>query len=96
MIRFIRYRHRISTCSGKRLEELTVRQLSEKFGVSQHVAYYWLDRGVLNGRRQNPGGPIWITLSEENERVLAAWVANSKRIAQAIPKSPDAVAKGAL
>ena len=96
MIRFIRFRHKISTCSGKRPEELTVRQLSEKFGVSQHVAYYWLDRGVLNGRRQHPGGPIWITLSEESERVLAAWVANSKRIAQAIPPSPNAVAKGVL
>jgi DNA invertase Pin-like site-specific DNA recombinase len=96
MISWIRYKHRIVAPLGKRPEELTVRQLSEKFGVSRHVAYYWLDRGVVNGRRQRPGGCIWITLSEENERGLTAWVANSNRIAQAIPNNPNAAARGAI
>jgi DNA invertase Pin-like site-specific DNA recombinase len=96
MISWIRYKHRIVAALDKRPEELTVRQLSEKFGVSRHVAYYWLDRGVVNGRRRRPGGPIWITLSEENERELAAWVKNSKRICTLSPNNPNPAARGAI
>ena len=96
IIREIRFKYKISAASGKRPEELTVQELSAKFGVSQHVAYYWLNRGVVTGRRRRPGGKIWITLSAEKERELAAWVANSKRIAKLNQNSPNAVAKGVV
>ena len=96
IIRELRFKYKISVASGKRPEEITVRQLSEKFGVSRHVAYYWLDRGVVNGRRRRPGGSIWITLSDEKERELAAWVKNSKRICTLNLNNPNPAARGAI
>jgi hypothetical protein len=96
MIRWIRAKHQIPGFSDKQPGELTVQELSEKFGVSQHVSYYWLNRGVVTGRRRRPGGLIWITLTAEKERELVAWVANSKRIAKVKPNSPNAVARGAI
>jgi hypothetical protein len=88
MIRWIRTKHRIPGFSDKQPGELTVPELSAKFGVSQYVAYYWLERGVVIGRRRRPGGIIWITLSEEKEQELAAWVKRSKRICPVEPKQP--------
>ncbi len=88
MIRWIRTKHRIPGFSDKQPGELTVPELSAKFGVSQYVAYYWLERGVVTGRRRRPGGIIWITLSEEKEQELAAWVKRSKRICPVEPKQP--------
>jgi DNA invertase Pin-like site-specific DNA recombinase len=95
IIRQIRFKHQIAGFTGKRSGELTVQELSAKFGVSHHVAYYWLNRGVVSGRRQCPGGAIWITLSVEKERALAAWVKNSKRI-KLNPGNPKQIARGAL
>lgn len=80
IVRELRFKYRIAAASGKRPGELTVQELSKKFGVRPGVAYYWLDRGVVEGRRRRPGGPIWITLAPDKERELAAWVTNSKRI----------------
>ena len=88
IIRGIRHKYQIAGASGRRPGELTVRQLSDKFGVSQHVAYYWLNRDVVTGRRRRPGGMIWITLSPEKEQELADWVKNSKRICPVEPKQP--------
>jgi DNA invertase Pin-like site-specific DNA recombinase len=96
IIRQIRFKYRIVGFADKRPGELTVQELSGKLGVSQHVAYYWLNRGIVSGRRRRPGGSIWITLSPEKERELAAWVKGSKRIAQSNSNSPDAVVRGAI
>ena len=35
--------------------ELTVNQIAEKFGVSLHVVYYWIERKVISARRLNRG-----------------------------------------
>ena len=85
MIQWIRYRYRIPRAQFKRPEEMTVKQVAEHFGVSHHVVYYWLGRGVLEGRRLNGGASYWITLSPEKERELKEWVRNSPRI----QTSPD-------
>jgi DNA invertase Pin-like site-specific DNA recombinase len=86
MIRWIRAKHQVPGFSDKQPGELTVQELSAKFGVSQHVAYYWLERGIVTGRRRRPGGIIWIALSVEKEQELAAWVKRSKRICPIEPK----------
>jgi len=47
MIAWIRGKHRIPAPVLQQPGELTVRQLSQKFAVSQHVVYYWLEKGLV-------------------------------------------------
>jgi hypothetical protein len=54
--------------------------VAERFGVSTHVVYYWIDHGVIQARRLNAGMPYWITLNESDEQKLRDWVCNSSRI----------------
>jgi len=80
MVSWLRYRHRIPPPQLKRPEELTVQQIARKFGVSPHVVYYWIERGVIAARRINGGSPWWVTIHPEKERKLHQWVENSTRI----------------
>lgn len=79
IIRWIRNRHRIPG-PGKRPHELTVAELAQKLGISQHVVYYWLERGILSGRRLHQGAPYWITLDPAKESQLLEWIRRSSRI----------------
>jgi DNA invertase Pin-like site-specific DNA recombinase len=83
MIQWIRYRYQIPRATLVRAEELTVHQVAERFGVSTHVVYYWIDRGVIQARRLNAGMPYWITLNETDEQKLRDWVRKSSRIQMA-------------
>jgi DNA invertase Pin-like site-specific DNA recombinase len=80
MIKWIRYRYQIPPVQQMRPEELTVQQVAERFGVSPHVVYYWIEHGVIPARRLNHGTPYWITLNETDEEKLREWVCNSLRI----------------
>src|SRR6266849_6971229 len=80
IIQWIRCRYRIPPAELKRAEELTVRQVAERFGASDQVVYYWIDHSVIRSRRINPGMPHWITLSEQDEQRLREWVCKSRRI----------------
>lgn len=80
MIKWIRHHYNIPSPQLKRPEELTVKQAAEKFGVSTHVVYYWIERGMLNARKLNAGSPHWITITDEKEKTLREWVRNSSRI----------------
>jgi hypothetical protein len=80
MVQWIRYRYQIPKARLVRPEELTVQQVAERFRVSPHVVYYWIDRGVIQARRLNAGSPYWITLNEADEQKLRDWVHNSCRI----------------
>jgi hypothetical protein len=82
MIAWIRHKHHIPAPALGQPGELTVRQISDKFAVSEHVVYYWLGKGLLTARRPQPNGQMWIRLTTQQERDLQAWVANSKRIAR--------------
>jgi hypothetical protein len=95
MIEWIRYRYQIPKATLIRPEELTVQQVAERFGVSPHVVYYWIDRGVIQARRLNAGSPYWITLNETDELKLRDWVRNSSRI-QNGKGSPDVTGGSAL
>jgi DNA invertase Pin-like site-specific DNA recombinase len=80
IIQWIRCRYRIPPAELKRPEELTVRQVAERFGTSDQVVYYWIDHGVIQSRRINPRMPHWITLSDPDEQRLREWVRRSQRI----------------
>jgi len=80
MIQWIRFRYQIPKATLKRAEELTVQQVAERFGVSSHVVYYWIDRGVIQARRLTAGASLWITLDETDDQRLRDWVRNSSRI----------------
>ena len=80
MIEWIRYRYQIPKATLMSSEELTVQQVAERFRVSPHVVYYWIDRGVIQARRLNAAAPYWITLNETEEQKLRDWVRNSSRI----------------
>ena len=82
MIAWIRGKHRIPAPVLQQPGELTVRQLSQKFAVSQYVVYYWLQQGLVTARRPQPKGRIWITLTPQQEQELQTWVTSSERIAK--------------
>jgi DNA invertase Pin-like site-specific DNA recombinase len=79
-IKWVRFRHRIPPVQLKQPEEITVPQLAKRFGISQHVVYYWIERKVVAARQIKPNTPYWITLDKAKERELWAWVRNSSRI----------------
>jgi DNA invertase Pin-like site-specific DNA recombinase len=80
MIRWIRFRHKIAAAILKNPEELTVQQVGQRFGVSIHVVYYWIERGLVKARRLNGGSPYWITISAGKEQELLEWVRRSSKI----------------
>jgi DNA invertase Pin-like site-specific DNA recombinase len=80
MIRWIRYKHHIPGPNLKRPEELTVKQIAKKLGVSPYVVYYWIERKVITARRVNRGSPYWITMDAKKEKELVKWVRKSIKI----------------
>ena len=53
IVAWIRYTHRIPAPVLRLPGELTVNQIAEKFGVSLHVVYYWIERKVISARKLN-------------------------------------------
>jgi excisionase family DNA binding protein len=94
IVKWMRYRYDIPTPALKALDELTVEEVADRFGVRPGVVYYWIQRGHLPARRVQDGSPYWISLDAEKEAQLRAWVANSNRIKP--PQTQNAVASGAL
>jgi len=80
IVAWIRYTHRIPAPVLRLPGELTVNQIAEKFGVSLHVVYYWIERKVISARKLNYGNRYYITLDQEKETELNQWVAESERI----------------
>jgi DNA invertase Pin-like site-specific DNA recombinase len=85
IIKWIRYRYGIPLPSPKRDNELSVQQVVDRFRVSRHVVYYWIERKIVDVRRINRGSPFWITITPEKELELVNWVQNSSRIHKRAP-----------
>lgn len=60
--------------------EFTVGQVMEKFGVSRHVVYYWIERGVLRTHRIREHSPYWISIDTQKEKELLDWIKASHKI----------------
>jgi len=80
IIQWVRYRYQISAPQLKHPDELTVEQMMRKFGVSRHVVYYWIERGIVEARQLKRGTPYWINLDATKEQALVEWVKHSSRI----------------
>jgi hypothetical protein len=79
-IAWIRHKHRIPAPDPRRPGELTVPQVADRFSVSHHVVYYWIERSLLPARQERPNQPYWITLSPAQVVNLTRWVEESNRI----------------
>ena len=64
----------------KKPEEQTVKELSEQFGVSSGVVYYWIAHNIVSARRLNKGSPYWITVNRSKEQQLEDWVRESNHL----------------
>ena len=82
MISWIRFKHRIQGPS-RPPGTLTVKQVCERYEVSIHVVYYWIERGYVSAQQRKPGWPYAVTIDGTTDRELREWVANSSRISQA-------------
>jgi hypothetical protein len=80
MIQWIRYQHHIPGPNLKRPEELTVKEVANKFAISTSVVYYWLRHNIISGRRPTSGSPYYITIDSQMEKKLYDWIHNSVRI----------------
>lgn len=78
-IQWVRYKHKIPSPNYQQSHELSVKEVSAKFGVSTHVVYYWIQRGVLASRR-DIRSRLWITVDQNKEVELLQWIENSPRI----------------
>jgi len=79
MICWIRYKHQISGPS-RPPGTLTVDEVCERYSVSMHVVYYWIERGHITAHQRKPGAPYAITIDDTMDRELREWVATSSRI----------------
>lgn len=79
-IKWIRHKHNIARVDDRKDGELTVKEVAERLGVSLGVVYYWIDKGLLTGRRHNAGSPYLLAITPDTERELAKRVAQSTRL----------------
>jgi hypothetical protein len=79
-VSWIRHKHSIPPVEKKKPGEQTVREVSEQFGVSPGVVYYWIANKIITARRLNNGSPYWITINSQKKRELEKWVRESSRI----------------
>ena len=80
MIQWIRYKHKIPAPELKHPHELSVKEVSQRFQVSLHVVYYWIERKMLNARQVREKGPYFIEMSPEKEEKLREIAQNSTKI----------------
>ena len=79
-IKWIRFKHGIPNADLKQPDEITVKEATEKFGVSIWVVYYWIERGIVQARRINRGSRYLIKINVDQEKKLSEWVCNSSKI----------------
>jgi hypothetical protein len=78
-VRWLRWRYRISTPSLFAADELSVRKVAERLGVSDGAVYYWISHNQLEARR-GPGKRLCVPFSPEVELACRERVANSAHI----------------
>ncbi len=76
-VSWIRCKHGIPPVDKKKPEEQTVKEVAEQFGVSHGVVYYWIARKIISARRLNQGMPYWITISDQQRKMLKKQVKES-------------------
>jgi hypothetical protein len=82
IVRWIRWRYDIAAAPVRTPDELTVKQIAARLGVSIHVVYYWIDRGIIEARQRDRNTPYFIKLDAAKLRELRLWVKQSRRISK--------------
>ena len=54
-VSWIRHKHKIPPAEKKKPDELSVKEVAKRFGVSHNVVYYWIKRKIITARRLNQG-----------------------------------------
>jgi hypothetical protein len=75
-IRWIRWKHRIPAPKPAP-GAFSVRNIAERYGVSPHVVYYWVNRGVVAAQQRKENRPYEIMLDDATDKRLQDWVATS-------------------
>jgi excisionase family DNA binding protein len=75
----LRTHHRLPRQSLSRGDELTVSQVAERLGVTDHTVYYWISHGQLAARRTD-GNRVYIPFPPEVEEQWRQHVATSSHI----------------
>jgi hypothetical protein len=57
-----------------------VQELAARLGVQPGPVYYWVKRGMIEGRRINNGSPVWITIDEIKLKELRDRVSRSRKM----------------
>ncbi len=70
MIQAIRRKHDIPDCNPKGEDELTVREVAERFGVRTDRVRSWIEHGILPARQRHPHMEWRIVLDPEKEKEL--------------------------
>lgn len=78
MIEWIRFKHRIPRPAAP-AGTVRVGDVCKRYGVSHHVVYYWIDRGLIPAQRK-PNCAYAITIDDETDLKLRKWIASSSRI----------------
>lgn len=79
-IKWIRHKHNIPRADDRKAGEFTVTEAAEKLGVSPGVIYYWINKGLIPGRRHNAGSPWLLAITPKIEQELAKRIAQSTRM----------------
>jgi len=79
-IKWIRHKHNVPPVDDRKAGELTVKEAADRLRVSPGVIYYWIDKGLVSGRRRNAGTPYLLAFTPELEQELAKRIAQSTHI----------------
>ncbi len=66
-----------------------MRHVAERYGVSPHVVYYWIDRGVVAAQQQKENRPYEIMLDDATDQRLQDWVATSYHMTPKPSRTPN-------
>ena len=78
-VRWVRYAYGVPSPPVLAPNELSVRNLAVRLGVSEGVVYYWIERNQLAARR-GPGNRLCVPFSPEVEQACRERIARSSRI----------------
>lgn len=75
-INWIRHLHNIQGLFTKR-KGLSVKEVADKLSVTPGIVYYWIERGILDAKKDAPGWPWDIQMDENKESELKERVSTS-------------------
>lgn len=77
MVKWLRYKHHIPLCPTHMKGELTVKQVAQRYGISRHMVYYWIETQVIQAQKSHCG-TYRISISDAKDQELIAWTQFSR------------------